>query len=765
MRLRHSRLASSCQVLEHANRKSPPSFKAYRMAETLDGCDTVPHVAMLVVANRLAELNHGLSSGRDRPQLFVPPHTPTHEHAGGGWRKLEQELRAFVGLLNTAGGTMVDAFRYKRTMVVSGGRLQTSFHTAWHGTIQDLLCLMYDVVVGRTGVAVSAGTPGIFQRSTREAWLHITARTAYIRSQSGQGSPMWPHIPFNMVVAMCHMVTGRYEHLVRQLKELPVSTRNPVEGTLRSKKSSTRIAWNGALLRAVTAVATDTWFDNWVKPAFVGLVCSNGPPSTLACVAGVSASRRHVASDTAATEVVVQTPDGPGAWPDLSRFASQPLEEFSLLDQLSPASGGAPTVDEPPAASPVPDADLPFGISQHPAAQSGMSKATLQRFHDDVAVYRESLACSSDPIQAVPIVPVAAVRLLVPLLDKEGGSHTQQDVAYMAATMASLQEADAKLAALIDSVTNLVTTEARATQATIAAAIASANHPTQPDYPRRDDDGDDDGATTVPPAMAAVRRTLVRLARHAGLLPQLGLVALAQVLMSSAGGADLVTANPFAGLDRMRGQACNDTSATDAVMDLTALALLQACRLQHCQRVKPAACRVRRVVQHLTALVQQVLHNTTHPVSVTIQQRLRDGAIELENETASLVSVITARRHYVTPNTAPHAHGQWVFDPRFLVFEFLTGFLLRQRQCVHAHPVRYQRSVHCGTHTRVVQGGAREPVCVCRTPPGQLRAPNAHGEWEDDRHCTIAGTIPAVLLLPKFRARFTLFYVTGIDAC
>ena len=104
------------------------------------------------------------------------------------------------------------------------------------------------------------------------------------------------------------------------------------------------------------------------------------------------------------------------------------------------------------------------------------------------------------------------------------GDIVEQDVAFMAATMASLQEADAKLSALIDSVTNLVTTEARATQATIAAAIASANHPTQPDSPRRDDDGDDDGATTVPSAMAAVKRTLVRLARHAGLLPQLGLV-------------------------------------------------------------------------------------------------------------------------------------------------------------------------------------------------------------------------------------------------
>ena len=120
-----------------------PKFKLFRIAQTLDGDLEAPPLPMVVVTNRLAFLQQeaaARASGRDRSTaVFSPPAVPLCEHGGGGWRRLQQELPAFMNLLNTSGGAMADTFPYNRRVRLTGTHLQQAALLALTGTARDVL--------------------------------------------------------------------------------------------------------------------------------------------------------------------------------------------------------------------------------------------------------------------------------------------------------------------------------------------------------------------------------------------------------------------------------------------------------------------------------------------------------------------------------------------------------------------------------------------------------------------------------------------------
>ena len=156
--------------------------------------------------------------------------------------------------------------------------LNRSYLTPW-----PCLCVLlhrYDVVAGFTSVCLpSSDGPddAWFSVEAQRAWVSISARTTYIRHQNGQGSPMWPHIPFNMLVALDMVANGSFRPLAARLKPLPTAKGQPMEGTLRSHRNAARISWNRELLAVATALSRSETFAVSTAMAYVlCMVCSAG---------------------------------------------------------------------------------------------------------------------------------------------------------------------------------------------------------------------------------------------------------------------------------------------------------------------------------------------------------------------------------------------------------------------------------------------------------------------------------------------------------
>jgi hypothetical protein len=108
-----------------------------------------------------------------------------------------------------------------------------------------------------------------------------------------------------------------------------------------------------------------------------------------------------------------------------------------------------------------------------------------------------------------------------------------------------------------------------------------------------------------------------------------------------------------------------DEKSIQTMLNLVSVGMLRANRLGHVNRCIGA-------VIGLDALLQKVL-------SLKHDQKLPQGSVlapKLIQAGEDLSKNITMARHYMTPL----GNGQYSFDPRYLVFEFVWNIQLRKKQ-------------------------------------------------------------------------------------
>ena len=82
---------------------------------------------------------------------------------------------------------------------------------------------------------------------------------------------------------------------------------------------------------------------------------------------------------------------------------------------------------------------------------------------------------------------------------------------------------------------------------------------------------------------------------------------------------------------------------------------------------------------------------------------LSDGIRAIQNKTAQLAESVLAQRHYINPDLS--------FDPRFLLFEFISGFLLRQRQVELVQDfIRAQQEGKSSVHQMIMGEGKTQVI-------------------------------------------------------
>ena len=139
----HTRLFRSlfgaAQVLEILAIKSRPNFGDFRIADTIDG-GPVPHPDDVVIRARLFHLRQSCDGNAARNTPPSTPPSPTFHHAGGGWRKLQQGLKAFVSLLRTSGGLMAGTFPYVRHGALHTQVMVEAAKATWESTVQQEFC-------------------------------------------------------------------------------------------------------------------------------------------------------------------------------------------------------------------------------------------------------------------------------------------------------------------------------------------------------------------------------------------------------------------------------------------------------------------------------------------------------------------------------------------------------------------------------------------------------------------------------------------------
>eukprot|EP01038_Epipyxis_sp_PR26KG_P004458 gene4458-6304_t len=128
------------------------------------------------------------------------------------------------------------------------------------------------------------------------------------------------------------------------------------------------------------------------------------------------------------------------------------------------------------------------------------------------------------------------------------------------------------------------------------------------------------------------------------------------ILVSSCGEIDLLKLNPYL-----------DSSTIKVIMNLTGICMLRANRLGH----------INRCIGSVISLMQLLKETLNTPPSTLAERKttLTPKLLQLNEEIAK---TITMKRHYmveVFENDASH-----LYDPRYLVFEFIWNIQLRKKQ-------------------------------------------------------------------------------------
>jgi hypothetical protein len=264
------------------------------------------------------------------------------------------------------------------------------------------------------------------------------------------------------------------------------------------------------------------------------------------------------------------------------------------------------------------DTELGVNISKHPAAATQLATRSLTRIMQDVT--NRAKAQNDTKLVGLRLSGQGDPALV------EGPE--DDELAHMLRLITTLEELHARDAAFL---------EATAVQAVHSASLVPHE-------------------TSASPGPVAFS-----LLQHAGQEIKVGFKLLLNMFLCTDGAAALRRLNPFLSAE-----------AANRVLSLTGSCLMAGSRMGQVARCLALARELRQSLEALEA-----------------QARGGKGARgggdlvrTIEHQSAALASLLTARRHYVTLGGAGEltGGGEAVFDPRFLLFEFIYNILLHKSQ-------------------------------------------------------------------------------------
>ena len=320
---------------------------------------------------------------------------------------------------------------------------------------------------------------------------------------------------------------------------------------------------------------------------------------------------------------------------DVAAFAAQPLSAFvdfeAVTSQHAHAAGAAVTPAAPP-----------FDLFESPSvANSALACASVRRLVDDCAEHA----------RRVNGAVVHAVAGMTPeALDAHEEAQRRADASQQKRPHPPFaQRAEDKLDQLAGSLTDALRKDRQRVEAATAHVLRMMNCVREEDCAR---------GNAADPGVAAHE---LRLLQCAGLHAQIRLPQLVAALTSTAAVADLRRCNPF----------LSEAAVQDALA-ATAGIVLRTCRV----------LQLRRTIAAVAAVKETVTIRVFNDVSV------------LRKEIDSLLLNLLGARAYMRPaatdggsggdgdggeNAGAGANG-FELDPRFLVFEYMFGWLLRAPQ-------------------------------------------------------------------------------------
>ena len=304
---------------------------------------------------------------------------------------------------------------------------------------------------------------------------------------------------------------------------------------------------------------------------------------------------------------------------DLQAFESAPLSVLDL-DAYVSYEGSSET----------PAASLPFDLGPHPASKSHVANLIMERLDDDVQTFKAQV----DNSRIACVVGLTS-DVLESLFAAASADTSRDDVAAAVATLARASSA-----------LNLLKSDLESVLGDDVAYISAALDVVL------------ETATRIPKGSSNGEEEFELLRMH-GARTALIFDHITCTLLSSAAEGDLKEVNPFLG---------DDDVAT--ILALTQAILLRATRVAHTRRVIAA---VSQVYGSLSSLSNNLSGSATKGSSL-VDEAFRS---KLAYQVTHLGEALVCERHY---GALDPQSGALVYDPRFLVFEYIFDILLRARQ-------------------------------------------------------------------------------------
>lgn len=98
----------------------------------------------------------------------------------------------------------------------------------------------------------------------------------------------------------------------------------------------------------------------------------------------------------------------------------------------------------------------------------------------------------------------------------------------------------------------------------------------------------------------------------------------------------------------------------------------------------------------------------------TVSSQIRGLMHVISHQATELASELSKERHYIEPIENEDGAVTFAIDPRFLIFEFITGFLLRKRQIelvrefIHSYTSEPRES---SIHQMIMGQGKTQIIC------------------------------------------------------
>ena len=275
--------------------------------------------------------------------------------------------------------------------------------------------------------------------------------------------------------------------------------------------------------------------------------------------------------------------------------------------------------------------NLPCDISFHAASKTIVAQDMIRRIEEDINKYADTIA------DKIPTI----VHLSPQLIEQAVASPSSD----------SMRKAIEALDALIEALSELEKSDALSVEIMINRVIKECNLVVVADDSNPDQD--------------TIARYRYILRRYASQTIVVDINYVVATLLSRYAESDLHVANPF-------------LKNSKDVLAQVAHIMLRSSRVSHANRAVSQAITLRSLLQHLV----EGRHTLTTPAREALTHSFTTGdssaTIErLNHVSAALAEALTCRRHYIR---AQEGRSDKIFDPRFLLFEYMFDILLRKRQ-------------------------------------------------------------------------------------